>query len=112
MHIKVVEVEGTLVVSLAGNIRTNEDYAAFKETIDSALDEGKTKLILNFAEVGFVNSSGLGRLVLASKKAQDAGGAIHVTNLTPELRELFAFTRLDAKIPVFPSVEDATAAFA
>jgi anti-sigma B factor antagonist len=99
------------IIDLVGNIRTNDDYALFKQSIDDALARGKSKLILNFGGVNFINSSGLGRLVLAAKRAKESGGAIKIVNLSDDLRELFTFTRLDAKIPVCATEEEAIKAF-
>lgn len=92
-----------------GNIKTSDDYSIFKETIDGIMYQGKNKVILNCEKVHFINSSGLGRLILAAKKVKENGGVLIVTNLSEELRELFSFTMLDTKIKIFNTEEDAVA---
>ncbi len=98
--------DGVRVVEVIGNIRTNDDYSAFKKTIDETLEEGKVKIILNFKEVNFINSSGLGRLALAAKRAKEAKGILVISNLSEDLAELFSFTRLDSKIKVVKTEEE------
>lgn len=109
MRVEIKEAGDIVVLSLYGSIRTNEDYAAFKEAMDGVTEKGKARIILNFKEVHFINSSGLGRLVLAAKKLKELNGALSIVNLSDDLKELFLFTRLDTKIPIFPTEEDAMA---
>lgn len=109
MRVETRDTGNVVVLSLYGNIRTNEDYAAFKEAMDDMIDKGKTRIILNFKEVHFINSSGLGRLVLAAKKLKELNGALNIVHLSDDLKELFLFTRLDSKIPIFPTEDEAIA---
>lgn len=111
MEITKREIGEVVVIDLVGNLRSGDDYARFRQAIDDTLDEGKGRLVLNFAQVSFINSSGLGRLVMAAKRAKENGGGIRIVSLSPELQELFAFTRLDAKIPTYASEDEAVAAF-
>lgn len=109
MRVEIKESEKIVSLSLYGSIRTNEDYTAFKEAMDGLIERGKTRIILNFKEVHFINSSGLGRLVLAAKKLKELNGAMGIVNLSDDLKELFLFTRLDTKIPIFQTEEEAVA---
>lgn len=109
MRVETRDAGNVVVLSLYGNIRTNEDYAAFKEAMDDMIEKGKTRIVLNFKEVHFINSSGLGRLVLAAKKLKELSGALSIVHLSDDLKELFLFTRLDSKIPIFQTEDDAIA---
>ncbi len=111
MDITKREVGDVVVIDLVGNLRSNDDYGRFRQAIDDTLDQGISRVVLNFAQVTFINSSGLGRLVMAAKRAKEGGGALRVVSLSPELQELFAFTRLDSKIPTYPTEEEAIRAF-
>jgi anti-sigma B factor antagonist len=109
LRVETRETGNMVILSLYGNIRTNDDYTAFKEAMDGMIEKGKIRIILNFKEVHFINSSGLGRLVLAAKKLKELTGALGIVNLSDDLKELFLFTRLDTKIPIFPTEDDAIA---
>ncbi|MBI5816490.1 MAG: STAS domain-containing protein [Nitrospinae bacterium] len=107
MKIETRKTETSVILDLVGNIRTSEDYSEFKKSIDEVIDKGAAKIIMNFAEVRFINSSGLGRLVLAAKKIKESNGVLGIINLSDDLKELFMFTRLDTKISIFKSEEEA-----
>ncbi|MBI5638127.1 MAG: STAS domain-containing protein [Nitrospinae bacterium] len=98
---------GVTILDLLGNIKTPGDMEEFSTAIETELGRNNLKLLLNFQEVGFVNSSGLGRLVLAAKKVGERGGTMKVTGLAQDLDELFTFTRLKEKIGVFKSEAEA-----
>ncbi len=100
-----------MIVDISGNIKTNEDYDSFKKAIDEVLDRGCVNVLLNFKNVNFINSSGLGRLILASKRIIEDNGSLKITELSDDLRELFTFTRLDSKIPVFATENEAVESF-
>lgn len=102
---------GVTVLELLGNIKTPGDMEEFSSAIQIELERKNLKLVLNFQEVGFVNSSGLGRLVLASKKVGEKGGVMKVTGLAQDLDELFTFTRLKEKIAVFKTEAEAISSF-
>jgi len=99
------------VIDLRGSIKTNEDYDVFKNAIDQAIEQGAPKVLLNFRDVNFINSSGLGRLILAAKIISEDEGQLKITDLSEDLRELFVFTRLDSKIPIYSSEDEALNAF-
>lgn len=111
MRTETREKNSVVIIDLIGNIKTNDDYSAFKKTIDEFLSAGKTRMVLNFKEVHFINSSGLGRLILAAKRAKENGGAVKIVDLSEDLKELFSFTRLDSKIEIFPSEKEAISSF-
>lgn len=98
---------GVTILDLLGNIKTPGDMEEFSAAIETELGRNNLKLLLNFQEVGFVNSSGLGRLVLAAKKVGERGGVLKVINLAQDLDELFTFTRLKEKIGVFKNEAEA-----
>lgn len=99
------------IIDLSGSIKTNEDYDSFKSAIDDVLDKGCLNILLNFRNVNFINSSGLGRLILAAKRINGDNGSLKITELSEDLRELFTFTRLDSKIPVFTTENEAVESF-
>lgn len=102
---------GVTILELLGNIKTPSDMEEFSSAIQTELGRKNLKLVLNFQEVGFVNSSGLGRLVLASKRVGESGGVMKVSCLAQDLDELFSFTRLKEKIAVFKTEAEAVGSF-
>lgn len=82
----VVAVEGQLIV---GN---RQDL---KQKVEEALDRGERRFLVDFAQTGYIDSSGLGVLVSLSKKIREVNGELRLTNLNEDLRTLFELTRLD-----------------
>ncbi|MBI5177785.1 MAG: STAS domain-containing protein [Nitrospinae bacterium] len=99
------------ILDMIGNMKSPADLEDFSGAVNAELDQNHLKLLLNFKDVGFVNSSGLGRLVLAAKKIGDKSGHLKVVNLAPDLDELFTFTRLKEKIGVFKAEDEALRSF-
>lgn len=82
----VVAVEGQLIV---GNRQE------LKQKVEEALDRGERRFLVDFAQTGYIDSSGLGVLVSLSKKIREVNGELRLTNLNEDLRTLFELTRLD-----------------
>src|SRR5947208_4657555 len=85
-EIVVVDVEGQLIV---GNRQE------LKQKVLDELERGEKKFLIDFAQTGYVDSSGLGVLVSLSKKIREQGGELALTNLNDDLKTLFKLTKLD-----------------
>ena len=72
---------------------------------------GKTGLVLDFAGVDYISSVGLRILMIAAKEMRARGARIAVAGLQPVVAEIFAISRFDRVLEVFPSVRDAVATF-
>ncbi len=84
--ITVVDVEGQLIV---GNRQE------LKQKILEELEGGERKFVIDFANTGYIDSSGLGVLVSLSKKIREKGGELRLAALNEDLRTLFELTKLD-----------------
>lgn len=89
------------ILDFDGNLKTPSDMEDFTKFIENELEANHKKFVLNFKQVSFINSSGLGRLILALKKVTEKKGALNVINLNHDIDELFTITRIKEKIPVF-----------
>jgi len=65
-----------------------------KEKVKEYLKQGRTNIILNLAQVDFINSSGLGTLVSTLKEVRTARGKIVLCCLAPYVKEIFEITQL------------------
>ena len=99
--------EYTLVV-MNGSMKSEADYNAFKSSIDAVLKSEEKNIILDMEDVDYINSSGLGRLILTAKKTMEVDGGLKVIKLKDDLKELFTITRLNERIEIFDSEEEAT----
>ncbi len=97
------------ILDLVGKVTIGEGSVALRSTIRRVLGEGKTKLILNLGQVGYIDSSGIGELVSSFTAVNKEGGTLKLLNLTEKIQDLLAITKL---LTVFDVYEDEASALA
>jgi anti-sigma B factor antagonist len=78
-----------------------------KQDLNTRIDSGCTKLILNMEGVGFVDSSGLGVLVSALRRAREHDGGVRIVCTKENILKIFRITGLDKVFPIFSDSEEA-----
>jgi len=73
--------------------------------------ENREKLLLNFSSVDFLSSAALGKLITLDKKVKGRGGVLKLSNIRPEIYEVFAITKLNRLFDIKDDEADALAAF-
>ena len=94
--------------------RITEDRRAQEvgEELYSLLEGGNChKLLLNLGSVDFLSSSALGKLITLDKRTRARGGVLKLSNICPELFQIFAVTRLDRLFDIERDEAAALAAF-
>jgi len=100
-----------VVATPAGRI-DHEAAGPFEQALTPLLDDARAAsagLVLDFAHVDYISSVGLRVLMVAAKKSRARGARIAVTALQPLVAEIFAISRFDSVLDVFPSVRAALA---
>ncbi len=101
-------VEGIDIVALAGRL-VMADVPQVRQKLLATVEQGNGKLILDLAEVGFMDSSGLSVLVSALKATRLKSGDVVLLRLSPTVRSLIELTRLQQVFAIF---DDEAAALA
>jgi anti-sigma B factor antagonist len=91
------------VLDLGGKITIGEGSVSLRSAIRRLIDEGKKKILLNLAQVGYVDSSGIGELVSSYTTIGREGGQLKLLNLTQKIQDLLAITKL---LTVFDVYDD------
>ena len=73
--------------------------------------ENRGKLVLNFSKVDFLSSAALGKLITLDKKVKARSGKLKLSNIRPEIYEVFAITKLNKLFDIKNDEADALAAF-
>jgi anti-sigma B factor antagonist len=73
--------------------------------------DNRKRLLLNFQQVEFLSSAALGKLITLDKKVKAHGGKMKLTNIRPEIYEVFAITKLNKLFDIRDDEADALAAF-
>jgi anti-sigma B factor antagonist len=71
----------------------------------------REKIVLNFSAVDFLSSAALGKLITMDKKVKAGGGVLKLSNIKPEIYEVFAITKLNRLFDIQEEEADALAAF-
>ena len=95
------------VLDLGGKITIGEGNVSLRGAIRRLVEEGRKKILLNLAQVSYVDSSGVGELVAGFTTIKREGGQLKLLNLTGKIRDLLAITKL---LTVFDVYEDEAAA--
>ncbi|MGE5340358.1 MAG: STAS domain-containing protein [Candidatus Omnitrophota bacterium] len=91
------------ILDLKGKILMGEGIDVLREAINNAVKEKETKILLNFAEVPYLDSTGLGEVVRSYTSIKKEGGTIKIVNLTNKVKDLLSVTKL---LTVFDTFED------
>lgn len=102
--------DGILVVDCSGRIVFGEESSLLRETIKKAVTENN-RIVLNLGEINYIDSGGLGTLVALRITAQNAGGAIKLTNLTKRVGDVLQITKLLTVFDVYNSEAEAIESF-
>ena len=110
MEIEERVVGGVTIITVTGDITLNKGGdVILKDKINSLLQQGRKKLLLDLGGVAYVDSSGLGQLVQVKVTAGRASADLKLLHITKRLQDLLVVTRLST---VFDSYEDEAAALA
>ena len=95
------------VLDMSGKITIGEGSVSLRTAIRRLLEEGKKKILLNLAGVGYIDSSGIGELVSSYTAINKEQGQLKLLNLTQKLQDLLAITKLLTVFDVYESESDA-----
>ena len=106
------EVGAVFVLHLQGPITLGQATQTLRQLIQDTVEAGRTKILLNMAEVYYIDSSGLGELVAACTSVQRRGAKLKLMKLAPRVQSLMQLTKLYQVIDVFPDEDSAVRSFA
>jgi anti-sigma B factor antagonist len=88
------QVGGVTIVDLSGRITLGEGSVVLRDTIRDLVSKGKNKILLNLADVTYIDSSGIGELVSAFTTVRNQGGELKLLKLTKKVHDLLQITKL------------------
>lgn len=101
------EREGIVIVDLEGRLTVGQETGALRETVLKLSTEGKNNVVLNLEKVEYIDSTGLGGLVICFTTLKKGGGALKLLNLNRRNVELLVLTKLQTVFEVFNDEQDA-----
>ena len=106
------QVGDVTVVDAAGRITLGEGASMFRDTIRDLAAAGHKKLLLNLAEISYIDSSGIGELVSAYTTITNQGGHLKLLSLTHRVKDLLQITKLYTVFDVHEDEAHAVRSFA
>ena len=103
-EVTVIKITGDITLNQGGDI-------LLKDKIQSLLQQGKQKLVLDLGGVSYVDSAGLGQLVQIHATTKSKGGSLRLANVTKRLKDLLVVTKLVTVFDSYDSESEAVSSF-
>ncbi len=103
--------EGIAVLDLKGRIVVGAEASGLREKVAQVGAAGKRNLVLNMAHVDFIDSTGLGALVICATSLRKNDGNIKLVNLNRRNIELLVMTKLATVFEIFTDEQDAVSSY-
>ena len=105
------QVGDVTVIDANGRITLGEGSSTFRDSIKDLTAKGNKKILLNLADVSYIDSSGIGEMVSAFTSVTNAGGQLKLLNLTKRVKDLLQITKLYTVFEVFDDEAAAVRSF-
>ena len=110
MDIDVTQASGVTVVAPRGDLDM-ATVAEVRRTLAGLIDGWQSRVLMDLGGVGYVDSSGLGAMVAAMKRARAAGGDVRLRALQDDVRGIFELTRFARVMSIHPTRQEALASW-
>jgi anti-sigma B factor antagonist len=111
MQIDERSVGDVMVLDVKGKVTLGEGDEMLKDKVNSLVNQGHKKIVLNLAEVPYIDSAGLGEIVRTYTTVSRQGGNLKLLNLTKRITDLLSITKLLTVFETYDSENDAIRSF-
>ena len=94
MRINTREVQGVTILDISGRITLGDETGTLRDAVRDLLSKGIKKIVLNLAEVSYIDSTGVGELVGSLMSVRNAGGDLKLMNLSQKVQDVVHVTKL------------------
>ncbi len=101
LQIEQRENAGIVILDLKGRLVLGEEDLALRQHLQSLLESGKRRVVLNLKEVSDIDTSALGTLIYRALKFRDAGGRLVLLNLSPSHTKLSNALKLNTAFETY-----------
>lgn len=111
MTIQPRETHGVTILDVSGRITMGEGSVVLRDWVRNEITSGKQQMVINLADVNYIDSSGLGELISAFTTAKNRGVTLKLLNLTKRIHELMQITKLYTVFDVYDDEDEAVNSF-
>jgi len=105
------EKEGVMILDLKGSLTAGDSSGVLRDTTRKMVADGRRNVVLNLAEVDYIDSTGLGALVMFYTVLRKASGRLALLNLNRRHMELLVLTKLSTVFEIFDDEQSAVNSF-
>jgi anti-sigma B factor antagonist len=105
------QVDGVTILDLNGRITLGDGSVVLRDAVKDVLGKGSKSILLNLANVDYIDSSGLGELVSAYTTVKNQGGELKLLHLTNKVHDLLQITKLYTVFDIKDDEASAISAF-
>jgi len=103
--------EGIVILGLQGRLIVGDSVSKLRETVNQQIAAGSTKVVLNLRDVDYIDSTGLGGMVICLTTLQKAGGGLKLVHVNRRNMELLELTNLTKIFGIFEDEQNAVNSF-
>jgi anti-sigma B factor antagonist len=111
MQIEERAVGDVVVLDLKGRVTLGDGDELLKDKVNSLVNRGFKKIVLNLAEVPYIDSAGLGEIVRTYTTVSRQGGSLKLLNMTKRISDLLSITKLLTVVETFDTESEAIKSF-
>jgi anti-sigma B factor antagonist len=105
------QVGDVTLVDLSGKLTTDHEATRLKDKINSLVQQQRNRVVINLADVSYIDSGGLGQLVSCYSSVAKTNGGLKLLHVSRKNHDLLAITRLVTIFDTFDSEDEAIQSF-
>jgi anti-sigma B factor antagonist len=111
LQIVATETDGVTVLDLSGRLVFGEETDALRECMGRLVAQNKTKVLMNFEDLTFVDSSGIGTLMAALSQMKQCGGVVKLATAVAQVDKVLRLTGVLNVLELYSTKQEAMASF-
>jgi anti-sigma B factor antagonist len=111
LEIEKKAVGNIVVLEMTGRITLGRDCQQIESDVDELVRGKQTRIVFDLSKVKYMDSSGVGIMVMCSGKVRGAGGELRLAGATGVVEQTLQLTRMSAIVPTFATLAEALAGF-
>ncbi len=111
MKTKIRKADNVTILDLKGKITIGTGDVMLRDHINKVLEQGERNILLNMADVNYIDSSGMGELISGYTSVTKRGGKLKLLNLPAKIRDLLQITQLITVFEVYDNEYEAVSSF-
>ena len=111
MKLNSKNINDVFIIEIEGEIMGGSEADDFKDLLYNAIEDGYTNVVIDLEKATWMNSSGLGMLIMGLTSVRSSEGDLRLANVSERIKRPLEITKLDSVFSIYNSVEQAISSF-